>query len=93
MVKFVYFSKNGKTLRYHLVEKRQVFTGEAIQEIEMIDNGSGEKHLLLNTLSKIRRIPVVECSSYTRCTQCFQVGIPYCYWDTSLLRCVDLYKV
>ena len=91
MVKFVYFSKNGKTLRYHLVEEKQVFSNKAIQEIQMIDNGSGEKYLLLNTLGEIRRIPVVECSSYTNCIQCFQEGMPYCYWDTLSQQCDDYF--
>ena len=89
VVKFVYYPIDDETSRYHLVEERQVFSEKAIQEVEMIDNGSGEKYLLLNTMSEISRIPLVECSSYTNCIQCFQEGIPYCYWQTSSQQCDD----
>lgn len=76
--------------KFHLVEERTIFNGEAVKEMKLIVDEAGEKHLLLNNMKEIERVPLAVCSIYTTCTVCVGLQDPYCAWSPSILECVPI---
>lgn len=84
------FTKPGETeSRYHKVEERDVFPGKIIQEMKMIVDSSGKKHLILNTFHNIKRVAVEKCHRYKSCDECMAVRDPYCSWSVNAISCVS----
>lgn len=91
LLKLVSFQKIGDLKeKFHLVEERTIFNGEAVKEMKLIVDEAGEKHLLLNNMKEIERVPLAVCSIYTTCTVCVGLQDPYCAWSPSILECVPI---
>jgi len=66
---------------YKMIEQRQVFTeGTMIVEMKLVQDSYGKKHILLNSMSQIKRVSLEKCHRYTNCDSCVASHDPYCSW-------------
>lgn len=87
MIEFV---KEGETeKKYHTVEVREIFPGQAIQEMQLIRDSYGKKHLLINSFGQVKRVAIEKCHLYLDCAFCLAERDPYCSWSPSMDKCVS----
>lgn len=89
LLKLVKYTASGENKeRYHIVEERQIFE-QSIEELKMMTDEWGKKHLILSTYADVKRVALEKCHRYTSCQDCIALRDPYCGWSASLDRCVS----
>jgi len=90
LVKLVKYKKTPvDNEKYHIVEEREIFNNQPIEELKMMIDESGKKHLVLSSYGDVKRVAIEKCHHYTSCDDCFALRDPYCGWSADLNRCVS----
>lgn len=90
LLKLVEYTAPGdSSLQYHLVEKRRVFRGKAIREMEIVTDSDGNRHILLNTYDEMKRVALEKCHNHASCSSCLDARDPYCSWSLEKNSCVS----